>query len=166
MIFKRNRIYYFEFTRHGKRYRGSTKTGNKNEALRIEAEHRANGTASRRSEVKLDFGDCFASFLVGSGSQVKPRTLQRYKVSGKRLGTHFGSLRLGDVTGSEIERFKSKRMGECSKAGTNRDLACLRAFLNWCQRTNLLDKAPYIRLLPEDSHIIRPITFEEVRGYL
>src|SRR5204863_104459 len=90
---------------------------------------------------------------VAKMTGLSPHTQQRYRVSGKRLGAYFGSHQLGDVTGSEIERFKNERMGECSKAGTNRDLACLRTFLNWCHRNERIAKVPYIKLLPEDSHI-------------
>ncbi len=170
MIFKRGNYYYYEFTVRGRRYRATTKTGSKAQALRMEAEHR-NRAVSRPGQIgrpqrDTHFTETFAEFLAWSSAHIKPRTHKRYTVSGKRLCAFFGNLGVGSVTGRSVEDFKAQRTTECSKAGVNRDLACLRTFCNWCQRTDRVEKAPYIRLFPEDSHIIRAVSYEEEHQYM
>jgi site-specific recombinase XerD len=171
MIYKRGRIWHYDFQQNGKRYKGSCRATNKAEALRFEAEHRA-GTRGHTSRRAADsrFNDVFGRFLDWSSSHVKPKTHQRYRVSGKRLGIHFEYKNFAEICdgrgGQTIHAFTEQRRKECSNAGSNRDLACLRTFLNWCQRNGYLDKVPYIKLLPEDSHIIRSVSPEEEAQYM
>lgn len=167
MIYKRNRIYHYDFWKGGKRFKASCKTGNKSEALCIEADARTNGVGLLRCPTNLDrnFAGSFAEFLAWSSAHVKPKTHKRYRVSGKRLEAYFGLLAISDLHTTTIEQFTRIRKQECTNAGVNRDLACLRTFLNWCNRNGTLQSVPYIKLLPEDSHIIRPVTAEEEVEY-
>ena len=81
MIVKRGEYYHYQFQINGKRYRGSTKSTNKAEALRLEAARRIacfrNPEQSIEMAEKLEFDVAFERFLAWTGAHVKPRTHQR-----------------------------------------------------------------------------------------
>src|SRR5882762_3288289 len=168
MIHKRGKTYWYQFQISGKRIRESAKTTNKQVALQLEATRRlacANGRGiSKRNLGK--FQDVFAEFLSWTAAHVKPKTHERYRVSGKRLGAYFVDERLRELTTARVAAFALERSLECSNAGLNRDLACLRAFLNWCIRMDYLTEKPYIKLLPEGPGNMRIVSHEEERAYL
>jgi integrase len=168
VIYKRGKTYWYQFQIDGKRIRASAKTTNRQVALQREAARRlacANGRGvSKRNLGK--FQDVFAEFLVWAANHVKPRTHQRYGVSGKRLGAFFANERLHEVDTARVAAFTLERSRECSNAGLNRDLACIRTFLNWCIRMGYLAEKPYIKLLPEGPGNMRIVSHEEERAYL
>lgn len=169
MIYKRGKTYHFQFQQHGRRYRGSTGADNRAVALRVESEKRhtiLGGGAIRPGAGSAVFSTVFAAFLEWAGPHVKPRTHQRYRVSGKRLCATFGSFKISELRANTIERFRVERCRECSNAGCNRDLACLRKFLNWCVEMDYVAKAPRVKLLPEDSHIVRSVSPAEEQAYM
>jgi len=159
VIYRRGKSYWFQFQINGKRIRESAKTTNKQVALQLEASRRlacANGRGiSKRNLGK--FQDVFAEFLSWTAAHVKPKTHERYRVSGKRLGAYFVDERLRELTTARVAAFALERSLECSNAGLNRDLACLRAFLNWCIRMDYLTEKPYIKLLPEGPGNMAPV---------
>ncbi len=170
MIVKRGEYYHYQFQINSKRYRGSTESTNKAEALRREAAKRMecfrnperfNGPAE-----KLGFDVAFDRFLSWASRHVKPRTHQRYRVSAKRLIAHFGATRIERMNTQAVEGFKSVRAGECSSAGVNRDLACLRTFRNWCVRLSYPIGQFHVQLLPEGPGNMRIVSYEEERIYM
>ncbi len=168
MIYKRGKTYWYQFQINGKRIRASAETTNKQVALQREAARRLAG-ASGRGVSKRNVGnlqDVFAEFLSWAASHIKPRTHQRYRVSGKRLGVFFANDRLHALNTARVAAFTLERSRECSNAGLNRDLACLRTFLNWCIRMDYLTEKPYIKLLPEGPGNMRIVSHEEERAYL
>jgi len=168
MIYKRGKTYWYQFQINGKRIRASADTTNKHVALQAEAARRlasADGReVSKRSGDNLR--DVFAEFLSWAASHIKPRTHQRYRVSGKRLGAFFVNERLQELNTARVAAFTLERSRECSNAGLNRDLACLRTFFNWCIRMGYLTEKPYIKLLPEGPGNMRIVSHEEERAYL
>jgi integrase len=170
MIVKRGEYYHYQFQINGKRYRGSTKSTNKAEALRREAAKHME--CSRNPEgfpglaEQLGFDVAFERFLSWASRHVKSRTHQRYRVSAKRLIAHFGSTRIERMSTQALESFKSIRAGECSSAGVNRDLACLRTFRNWCVRMSYPIGQFHIQLLPEGPGSMRIVSYEEERIYM
>ena len=124
MIVKRGKYYHYQFQINGKRYRGSTKSTNKAEALRLEAakhmECFRNPEGSNGPAEKLGFDVAFDRFLSWASGHVKSGTHKRYRVSARRLTAHFGSTRIERMNTQVLESFKSIRSGECSSAGVNR----------------------------------------------
>src|SRR5260370_13999719 len=148
MIYKRGKTYWYQFQINGKRIRASAETTNKQVALQREAARRL-ASASGREVSKRNVGnlqDIFAEFLSWAASHIKPRTHQRYRVSGKRLGAFFANERPQELNTASGAAFTFERSRGCSKAGLNRDLACLPRFLNWCIRMGYLTDKPYIQL--------------------
>src|SRR6185437_4915899 len=138
VIFKRGEYYHFQFQMDGRRFRGSTNSTNKAEALRIEAAKRTECLRYAQQPAwtgeRLELYEGFDRFLAWASNHIKPRTLKRYRVSAKRLGAHFGAIQIDRMDTQVVEGFKSVRTSECTPAGVNRDLACLRTFRNWCVR--------------------------------
>jgi hypothetical protein len=62
-------------------------------------------------------------------------------VSSKPLLKHF-KVPVDEVTPALIERFKVKRLKECSAAGVNRELAALRFMLNFAIRQGYIRTNP------------------------
>src|SRR5882762_4268833 len=104
VIYKRGKTYWLQFQIDGKRIRESAKTTNKQVALQLEASRRlacANGRGvSKRNPGS--FQDVFAEFLSWAAAHIKPRTHQRYRVSGKRLGAYFARERLRDLSTTRV----------------------------------------------------------------
>jgi len=170
VIYKRGGFYHYQFQINGKRYRGSAKSTNKAEALRLEAERRiaclANPEQPLENGEKLELDVAFDRFLAWASHHIKPRTHQRYRVSAKRLVAHFGAIRIERMNTQAVEGFKSVRSSECTSAGVNRDLACLRTFRNWCVRMNYPIGRFHVQLLPEGPGNIRIVSDEEERIYM
>lgn len=78
MIYKRGGFYHYQFQINGKRYRGSTKSTNKAEALRLEAAHRMQCFRNPEQHIepgeKLELDGAFDRFLAWASRHVKPRT--------------------------------------------------------------------------------------------
>jgi integrase len=173
MIYKRGKVYQYEFTIKGKRYRGTTGKTNRVIALQVEADKRSNVGKEKQPKGNGDlrpgtFKEVFECFLLWAASHVKPKTLRRYGVSGKRLGAHFGSRAVSELRQADIEDFKTARRTECSNAGVNRDLACLKTFFSWCVRMSYCMKNPVIgvKFLKESPGNMRIVTPEEEAIYL
>src|SRR5438046_5331921 len=111
---------------------------------------------------KLKFDVAFERFLAWTSTHVKPRTHQRYRVSTKRLIAHFGDVRIERMNTQLVEAFKTVRAGECSPAGVNRDLDCMRTFRNWCMRMNLQIAQFTVLILPDGQDNMR---YESLCGY-
>jgi len=168
LIYKRGRTYWYQFQINGRRIRESAKTTNQQVALRREAARRlapSNGWQGSARNIGT-FEDSFAEFLSSVAAHVKPRTHQRYRFSGKRLTAHFEARKAVQICNRDIEDFKRLRLQECSSAGTNRDLAALRAFRNWCLRMGYSVGDFHVRLLREGSGNMRIVSYEEERAYM
>jgi integrase len=107
-------------------------------------------------------------FLVWSKSQNKPATKKRYAVSSKPLIAFFGDKKLQEIRRADIEAFKLRRMLQCSNAGTNRDLACLRVMLNWAMGQGYIQANLFkgVKMLPEGPGNMRIVSHDEERIYL
>jgi integrase len=167
MIFKRGGHYHYQFQIEGRRYRGSTKSTNKAEALRLEAAKRMaclQGPALQGED--LPFDAALDRFLSWAGNHVKARTRQRYGVSARRLVAYFKAVRMDHMSTQLVEEFKTVRAGECSLAGVNRDLACLRTFRNWCIRMSYPIAPFHVQLFPERPGNMRIVSYGEEKAYL
>src|SRR2546427_5602264 len=127
-LYRRGRIYWYDFWFRGNRIRQSTGLANKTAAVRAEAIRKAGLAEGRAGIVRPEPCPTFekfvnAEFLPWSRKQhqTHPRTYLRYRVSSKPLIAFFGKLQLDAITGGQVEKFKVARVEEASAAGTNRD---------------------------------------------
>ncbi len=84
-------------------------------------------------------------------------------MSAKPLLSFFGKIRLDALNVAAIEKFKVKRLQECSPAGVNRDLSALRFMLNFGVQLRDLERNPFqgVKLLQEGPGMMRIISPEE-----
>lgn len=169
-VYKRGGMYWYEFTVNGTRVRRSARTSNRAAALRVEAQKKHElwnvGVGFVRTPIRFITG--MNEFLAWSRSQNKPPTSKRYGVSSKPLIAFFGGNNLQDVRRADIEAFKLQRMKQCSNAGTNRDLACLRVVLGWALGQGYIQSSPFkgVKMLREGPGNMRIVSHEEERMYL
>ena len=174
-VYRRGKIYWYEFTFRGQRIRKSTGLTNKTAALRAEAIRKSELAENRAGIVRYrscprfeDFVN--AEFLPYSEKehQAHPRTHLRYQVSSKPLIVSFGKLPLDAISTGHVEKFKIARAEVVSPAGANRDLAALRFMLNFAIRQGHIVRNPVsgVRFLSEGPGMMRVVSHEEEKRYL
>jgi integrase len=183
-LFKRGRVWWFDFWFNGQRHQKSTKERNRNKASTIAAGYRT-ALANRRvgiverPPVPL-FGEAVKAFLEWSKVEHKthPRTYQRYKVSSKALQafTKFNGKPIDQITPALVEEYKAHRAKQSGKrtkrlikpATVNRELACLKAmyFLALKDRHDFGNPVSDVAFLPENNEQNRVLTFGEQQKYL
>lgn len=167
-VYKRGRSYWYDMWIDGRRRRGPTGCSTKALALEVESRKRLELLQGKTHKVALFSDFLLEEFIPWSKAQATPSTHKRYLVSSKTLSKHFGDMRVDRITSADVERFKVKRLEQCSPAGVNRDLATLRFISNFAIRTGYLDTNPvkYVRFLKEGPGMMRIVSFDEERAYL
>jgi integrase len=167
-VYKRGDTYWYDLWVEGRRYRGATGRTNKAVALQFEAEKRLELLHGKTPQKALFSAFVKEEFLPWSKAEATPSTHKRYVVSTKPLLRHLGPMRMDWITTADVERFKLKRLEECSPAGVNRDMAALRFICNFGIRTGYLEHNPvkHVRFLKEGPGMMRIVSYEEERAYL
>ncbi len=159
-IFKRGRVYWFEFLRNGQRIQKSTKQRNYKAAVEIESAFRtalAKGdvgiTERKRTPTLRQFEKTFVAWV--EQDRENKRTREFYAAAYSRLLKFkpFADARLDAIDESLIERFKSKMLSDkVGKTTINRHLATLRKALRYASRKlKLFDRLPIIDLYTRDD---------------
>jgi integrase len=165
-IYKRGKVYWYEFTFNGERYRESTQTGNERAARQIESAERVR---LARGEVGIhdrpeaptfaEFAPRFESAIVTLCAE-KPATVGFYKEKLRRLleDPLIAGAQLDQIDESAIDAYKQRRTRQASRYGTplspasvNRELATLRRALRLAQEWKVLDRVPRMRMLRGES---------------
>jgi integrase len=96
-------------------------------------------------------------------SMANKRSWTRDKSSIKNLLKHFRGFKLNDITPWLIEKFKSSRKKEVTKATVNRDLTCLKAMFSkaiiWGKATE--NPVKKVKMFKEPERSLRWLTVEE-----
>ena len=182
MIYKRGKVYWFNFWWNGQHVQRSTRQGNPRVARQAESAFR---TALAKGEVGIidrkpapPFSVAIREFLKWSEQQHKahPGTYRRYSISSRALLRFFKDTSVDRITAAEVEKFKTLRAvqkGERTKrtirpATVNRELACLKAVFNFliAGDVTLANPVSKIKFLAEDNEQMRVLTFDEQRRYL
>ena len=168
MIYKRAKVYWMDFSVHGQRVRKTTETSNRTLALQIEyklkSEMLEGKIGIRKSPI---FGEFLDEFLTWSNAQSSPPTYKRYCVSSKPIRSFFTGP-LDRIDSGWVERFKVRRLEDCSPAGVNRDLAALKFMCNFAIRQGYINRNPVqgVKFLKEGPGNMRILSYEEERMYL
>ncbi len=166
MIYKRGKVYWFQFVYSGVRYRESTHVTNKTEAINVEARRRTEIIMGKTCKETPSFSDFVEEFLIWSQAQNKSSTHKRYRVSSKPL-LKFYRGKVSEIDVASVERFKVARLKECSSAGVNRDLAALRYMMNLAIRQGYIESNPVkVKFLQEGPGEMRILSHDEERLYL
>lgn len=159
-VFKRGRVYWFEFVKDGVRYQKSTKQRNYKAASEIEA---AFQTALAKADVGITerkkvptlkaFDTTFNAWIDQNKKNVRTREFYKTAYSKLLSFSGFAGAQLDQIDEAVIERFKSKMLAdELTKTTINRYLATLRKALRYASRKlKLFDKLPVIEMYSKDD---------------
>lgn len=155
-IYQRGDVWYYLFYINGRRYRGSTKTNNENEALRVEARKRVaaeQGESLRPKRVPLvrEFVKPFEEWL--DKTTLAANTKSDYK-NGRRLilNTPIARMRMDLITADDVETMNFHE----SPHSRNCAIRTLRRMLGKARDWKLLREVPRIKtvkVLPRDRMI-------------
>ena len=161
-LYKRGKVYWYEFEFNGQRYRASTDVGDQKSARQIEAAERvrlAKGKAGINERPLVptvaEFAPRFETEIVTACAE-KPDTVSFYKEKLRRLleDPKIAGARLDQIDEAVVDGYKQRRTRQASRYGTplspasvNRELATLRRMLRLAQKWKILDRVPAVRML-------------------
>lgn len=156
-LYKRGKVYWYDFTFNGERYQESTKTGNLRSAEKIENKAKTDLALGRYGLVSLrpgpmlkDYAETFKAF-VRTRNAAHPRTVDFYLEKLERLLEFhpLANTRINLIHERLIEDYIVARLAKVSKTTVNRELATLRRMLRVAMNTHkLVTRVPVIALLP------------------
>jgi integrase len=177
-IFKRGRIYWYNFVFNGRHIQESTKQGNPRVARQIEAAHR---TALAKGEVGIREKKLTPTLKEFINSRVEPhvraifeqnspQTYIRWFRPGFRAicaYTALASRRLDEITGEHSADFAAHRQRQgLAVSSVNSNLRVLRRALGLAVEWDVLTAVPKMKLLPNERHRDRVIDLDEETAYL
>lgn len=169
MIFRRGRVYWFEFQFGGQRIRESARTANKELAARIERERRRKlemGASNlQESKRPLLFNVAARAWLEvntphWSASNAR---IENYNIG--HLLPHFGKMLLPDITADDISRYQAVRKKEGASPRTvNLEIGTLRAILR--KHRLWANIQPDVRMLKVRGEVGRALADDEIHRLL
>ena len=182
-VFRRGRVWWYDFRMNGVRIRESTNATTRATAVQVEA-LRKTELAAEPHRAHREQSPRFADFAYGEFAEwcanehrSRPSTCQRYMTSVKALARFFRSTTLSAIDTGSVERFKlyrsQQRRGSnsttlLSPASVNRDLAVLRILFNLAIRLRRASLNPVVgvRFFPEPARFSRVLSHQEEERYL
>lgn len=184
-VFRRGRIWWYDFRFRGARIRESTNATTRAEALQTEAIRKVELIQGKTRLQKLEPSPRFADFAYGEFARWcanehkdRPSTYARYMRSVKALTEFFASRTLETIDSGLVERYKLHRSQQrrknardgrlVSPAAVNRDLAVLRILFNLAIRLRHTAQNPVVgvKFLKEPNHHMRVLSPDEEERYL
>lgn len=184
-VFRRGRIWWYDFRFQGSRIRESTSATTRGKALRAEALRKAELFQGKTKPKKLEPSPRFADLAFGEFShwclnehRDHPSTYQRYMRSIKALDQFSAHKTLDAIDSGQVERYKLQRSHQriknsrdgrlVSAAAVNRDLATLRILFNFAVRLGRAQVNPVsgIKFLKENNQRMRVLSYQEETQYL
>lgn len=173
-LYKRGNSWYINFFVNGRRHRESVGP-NKQLAREILAKRRVQAKEGLVFDIKKDkvttFEEMASDFLVYSKNNKRSYLRDTQLIA--NLKRFFNSKRLNDISISQIEAYKSQRLGNSEKkfektakpATINRELACLKAMFNWAIKSKKASANPVrdVKFYRENNTIVRYLTAEEMK---
>jgi integrase len=180
-VSKRGRFYHYEFELGGRRYRGSTKRTNRQDALKVEATKRTRLLNSLQDiphpTAVPTFAELADQFLNWAKVNLAKATVVLHRVNIDRLKQFFRGKLINEIDRKSVEEFKAWRAGQNRKnakskakvsgATVNRNLTTLKRIFNHADAMGLNIRNP-VRHVPyfKETGRVRALTIEEVDKYL
>jgi len=164
MLYRRGRVWWFEFTIAGRRYRETTHTTSRALAasverkVRREIEESINGIRPRM--LPPLFSDAAGDYLVRKKPSWAPKTYVIETTNLEHLKPHLGRMLVTDITDRDIAAYQQARQDANAAHKTiNNEVGTLRAILRrhrlWAQL------APDVRMLPVRTDVGVALTPEQ-----
>src|SRR5579872_512388 len=168
-LFKRGKIWWYEFVFRGQRIRETTKSTSKTLAEKAERKRRRELEEAinnvRRQRKPMLFSAATREWLqaMSAGWSDANIAIQNYNLA--HLKKYFGKKLLEDISADNIALYQSRRKAEkASNRTVNMEVATLRQILKkhklW---TGIADD---VKMLSEDRQIGKPLTSEEAKRLL
>jgi len=164
-VFRRNKIWWTDFSVNGVRYRMSLDTTDWREALSSEKEKIAEAQAGKlsvagQSFARLAFAEAVERFLAERLARIQPKTARIERERAVQLKKYFGTTPVSRISTDSVLAY----IGERKQAGTanatiNRDLDVLRGVLKRAKRWHMM--AEDIRPLPMRHNVGRALEHDE-----
>ena len=156
MLYRRGRVFWFEFMVGGRRYRETTRTTNRPLAASVERKRRReveeNINGVRPRVLPPLFSDAAADYLARKKPSWAPKTYVIETTNLKHLKPHFGRLLVTDITDRDIGSYQQTRLDSGAAPKTiNNEVGTLRAILRRHRLWSQL--APDVRMLPAHTDI-------------
>ena len=174
-LYKRGRIYWYNFEFQGKRYQGTTRLRNERQASQFEAKVRSDLALGLVGLTTLKPGPAFEKYakqfreFVRTRNADHPRTVEFYEEKLDRLLEYkpLADCRLKAIDEKLIEEYVRNRRKKVGPATVNRELATLRRALRLASSTfKLIDRVPHIGLLLGEVGREFVLSYQQEKAYL
>jgi hypothetical protein len=137
--------WWYHFRYQGRHIQERTRTTNKQEARKKETLRKAElirGKQEKEPEENPKFVDFAVRYLSYSKTHKRCYGVEFYYVD-RTLVPFFGRLRLKEITPTQVERFKDKRLaGGLKKSSINREIGLLKSMLHRAVKWGLIAAHP------------------------
>jgi integrase len=150
-LYKRGKVWHYDFAMDGRRYRGTTKESVESKARMIESQlmqeaKRRKITAQRRTLTLAEFSKRFLNWV--NTARLEPESRKYYESGWKMLSqTPMAAMRLTHITTDEAEALRFHH----SPANGNRALRTLRRMLGKAAEWGIIATSPRIKLFKEEG---------------
>jgi integrase len=179
-VFKRGKVYHYEFSLQGRRYRGSTKRTNRQAAQTIESVTRnrlLNSIQGVPTPTAIPtLGEFADRFLGWAESNLSRSTVKLHRINIVLLKRFYRGQLLTQIDRQSVEDFKSWRAGmkrhnakgSISPATVNRNLTTLKRIFNFADAMGLHVPNPvrHVKFLREGPGRMRVLSLEEIEQYV
>jgi integrase len=156
-LYRRGRIWWIKYYRHGKPFRETSKSENARDARRLltkrEGEIGTGNFLGPKTE-RVRFEELAADFLNDYRANNRKSLVSAKRRIKRQLAPFFGGLRVVDITTDRVRAYTVRRQEQgASNASINRDLAALKRMFNLGAEMTppKVARVPYIPMLKESN---------------
>lgn len=157
--------WYIAYTVHGKKYIkavGPQKRMAEDALAKVKTEIREDRFFDKN--LSVPWNEAVKTFMQWAETNLKPKSVQRYKDSLEKLAPFFEKETLNKITPQMVEEYKMFRSQEVTNSTVNRDIACLKRLFSKCVEWGYVDRnrVETVKLLQENPARKRFLDEEEI----